>query len=88
MRIGADIIKEVKMSNEIFHVLVPVIIALFIFWLLYRIKRRLAKIIKNKIIDEFPHITDQIENFQKTIEYFNSRLDLLEHKVNELEKKE
>jgi len=75
------------MPNEIFHALVPVIIALFVFWLIYRIRRRVAKMMKNKIIDEFPLIAKQIEDFQKTIEYLNSRIDLIERKIDALENK-
>ena len=76
------------MPNEMFYAVVSLVILLFVFWLFYRIKRRLARIIKNKIIDEFPYITNQIENFQKTIDYLNSRIELLERKVNALEKNE
>lgn len=74
------------MSGELYQILIPVIVALFIFWLLYRIKRRIIKIVRNKIIDDFPNITNKIDSFQQKVDYLNVRVEFLERKVNELEK--
>lgn len=76
------------MSREIFQFLIPVIIGLFIFWLLYRINRRIARTVRDKIIDGFPNITTQLNNFQHKIDYLYSRVEVLERKINELEKRE
>lgn len=81
-------IKEgVKMPREMFQAVISLIIALFLFWLLYRIKNRIARLVRNKIIKDFPQITSTIEAFQQKINYLNSRLEFLECKINALENK-
>lgn len=75
------------MSNEMFHVAMAILIGLFIFWLLYRIKMRLTKLMTNKIVQELPSLLGQIENFKKTLDYLTSRTELLERRLDALENK-
>ena len=67
--------------------LIPVIIALLIIWLIYRIKNRVRLIVKNEIYKNFPSIKHAIENFEHRINYLNSQIDILERRIKELVKK-
>ena len=75
------------MSKEIFDVVVISIATLFLILLLYRIKRGLAKVMWNKILEDFPNIKDKLDAFQLKISYLSSKVELLENKIKELEKK-
>jgi len=75
------------MSEAMSQILVPLSIVLLLFCFLFLIKRRVSRVIHNKIVDEFPNISTEIDNFQLKIDYLNSRIDSLERKVNELASK-
>ena len=69
-------------------ILIPVAIALFIIWLIYRIRYRTRRMISKEVYKEiykhFPTIRKEMDNFEYRIKYLNSRLADLENKINEL----
>lgn len=68
--------------------ILPLIVILFVIWLLYRINSRIAqKVIGNKISKDFPYLKSSAENFQHKINYLHSQVEALEQRINELEKK-
>ncbi len=75
------------MSEEIFKVIIPLLIALLIIWLVYRIKNGIKHIIQKEVGDNFPFIKDATNNFSHKIDYLNTRVELLERRINELENK-
>ena len=76
------------MPEDFDQVIIPIIICLFVIWLLYRINNRIAqKVVGNKISKDFPYLKSSAENFQHKIDYLVSRMEVLEQKINELEKK-
>jgi peptidoglycan hydrolase CwlO-like protein len=72
------------MSQDMFRIVAPAIIALLIIWLIYRIKQRIRVLIKNEIYNNFPAIKNTINDFEQRLNNFNSQIDMLEHKVKEL----
>ena len=75
------------MSEDIFKALVPVIIALLIIWLIYRIKNRIKILIRDEIYNNFPSIKDTIDNFEHRIDYLKTQIEILEGKIKEPENK-
>lgn len=75
------------MSEENFRILVPVIIALLIIWLIYRIKNSIKATIKNEIYSNFPSIKDTINNFQLRIDYLKTQVEALERRIKDLGEK-
>jgi polyhydroxyalkanoate synthesis regulator phasin len=64
-----------------------VLIVLFVFWLIFRIEKRVANMIRNKIFENFPNIKDQLDNFQHKLDYLTSQMEFLQRKVSALEDK-
>ncbi|GEM_PF-1860975 len=76
------------MPEDFDQVILPVIICLFVIWLLYRINNRIAKsVVGNKLSKDFPYLKSSAENFQHKVDYLASRLEVLEQKINEIERK-
>ncbi len=75
------------MPEDIFKILTPVIIALLIIWLIYRIKLQVRHMIRNEIYTNFPSIKDAIGSFERRIDYFKSQVDALERRMNEIERR-
>ena len=75
------------MPEEYQRVIIPVIIALLLIWLIYRIKRQVKKIVSNEIYANFPSIKDTISNFELRIENLKTQGEVLEHKLQKIESK-
>jgi hypothetical protein len=73
------------MSDELFRILVPVVIALLIIWLIYRIKMRIGATIRNEIYNNFPTIKNTIDNFQIRMDHLKTQIEILEGKIKDLE---
>ncbi len=68
--------------------ILPLLVILFVIWLLYRINSRIAnKVVGNRISKDFPFLKSSAENFQHKVDYLHSQMELLEQRINELEKK-
>ena len=63
------------------------VVALFIIWLIYRTERRIKLTVKNEIYNNFPAIKHAIGNFEQRIDYLKTRIETLNHRINELEKR-
>ena len=66
-------------------ILLPIVLALFIIWLVFRMKRRIPFIVRNEVYNHFPSIKETITSFEQRIEYLKIQLEVLERKMNELE---
>jgi hypothetical protein len=76
------------MPEDFDQVILPVLVCLFVIWLLYRINNRIAKkAVGNRISKDFPYLKSSAENFQHKVDYLASRLEVIEQKINELERK-
>lgn len=72
------------MTGNFPEILIPVVLFLFIFWLIYRIENRIAR---QAIYRNFPFFKDAVGNFQQKIDNLNARIELLEGKLITLERK-
>jgi uncharacterized protein YoxC len=70
------------MDDGFFLAIIVAVIFLFVIWLIYRIDKLAAK---KSIYKDFPFIKDAMDNFQHKIDYFTTRMDALEEKVNKLQ---
>jgi len=68
-------------------IIIPGIIVLFIIWLIYRIKNRIRLVVSNEIYKNFPAIKKTIDSFEHRMNYLKTQIELLEHKITELENK-
>lgn len=75
------------MFEENYKILLPIIVALLIIWLIYRIKHRIRAIVKNEIFNNFPLIRDEINNFEHRLGYLNTQIELLERKLSNIKGK-
>ncbi len=76
------------MPEDFDQVILPVIVCLFVLWLLYRINNRIAqRVVRNKISKDFPYLKTSAENFQHKVDYLHSRVEVLEQRINEFERK-
>jgi len=75
------------MNEDIAKALLPVLVALFMIWLIYRIKNKVHLMIKNEIFKNFPTIRDTIGNLEFRLKYMTSQLEALEKRIKELEPK-
>lgn len=75
------------MSQDIYKIIIPVIIALLIIWLIYRIKNKVKLAVKNEIFNNFPSIKHTIENFERRLDYLKTQAEALERKIGELKDK-
>lgn len=75
------------MSEELFKILIPGVIALLIIWLIYRIKNRIKRTIRDEIYSHFPSIKDEVDNFQRRIDYLKIQIEGIEQRIRELESK-
>lgn len=75
------------MSEELFKIFIPAIIAVLIIWLIYRIKRGIRRTITDEIYNNFPLIKSCIDGFEQKIEFFKTEIEVFENKLKELEKK-
>lgn len=76
------------MPEDLNQGVLPIIVCLFVIWLLYRINNRIAqRVVGNKITKDFPYLKSSAENFQHKVDYLNSRVEIVEQRINELEKK-
>lgn len=73
--------------EEYLRIIIPVIIALLLIWLIYRIKRQVKRIVSNEIYANFPTIKDTISNFELRIENLKTQVETLEHKLQKIESK-
>ena len=72
------------MFSERFNIIVPVIIAILIMWLMYRIKRRVEVVVKSEIYRSFPSIKNVIDNFEQRINFLKTSVEELESKIAKL----
>jgi hypothetical protein len=75
------------MSEDFSSALIPVVIALFIIWLIYRIKFQIKTMIKNEIFNHFPLIKDSIATLDFRLNYIKNQLESCEKKLKEIEAK-
>ena len=68
-------------------ILISGIIVLLIIWLIHRIKNRIRLIVSNEIYKNFPAIKNSIDSFEHRMNYLKTQIELLEHKITELENK-
>ena len=73
------------MSEELFKIFIPAIIALLIIWLIYRIKRGIKRTITDEIYNNFPLIKSSIDGFQQKIEFFKTEIEVFENKLKDIE---
>lgn len=75
------------MSEDIAKALLPVLVALFMIWLIYRIKYKVHLMIKNEIFKNFPTIRDTIGNLEFRLKFIANQLESIEKRIKELEPK-
>jgi cell division protein FtsB len=75
------------MEQEIFRILAPALIILFIMWLIYRITIQSRIIVTKEIYKNFPYIKGVIDDFERRIEYLKGEVNTLERKIKELNSK-
>ena len=66
------------MTGNLPEILIPVVLFLFIIWLIYRVENRLAR---RAIYRNFPFFKDAVGNFQQKIDNLNARVESLEEKL-------
>jgi cbb3-type cytochrome oxidase subunit 3 len=72
-----------NMSHLIFLIF-PIVIFLFIIWLVYRIENRAAREV---IYRNFPFFKEAVDSFHIKLEYLITRVDALEDKIDRIENK-
>lgn len=75
------------MSEDIAKALIPALVALFIIWLIYRIKNQVHLMIKNEIFKNFPTIKDSIGNLEYRLKFIKNELESFEKRIKDLEAK-
>ena len=75
------------MPEDVYNLLGMSVVALFIVWLIYRTENRIKLTVKNEIYNNFPSIKHAIGNFEQKIDYLKTRIESLNNRLNELEKK-
>jgi uncharacterized protein YoxC len=75
------------MPEDISKIIIPIVIALLIIWLIYRIKNRVRLTIKDEIYKNFPSIKNAIDNFEHRLDYLKTQLEVLERRIKESENK-
>ena len=75
------------MSEDTTRLIILAVIALFVIWLIYRIKNRIKLMIRDEIYHNLPSVRDAIKNFEGRINYLNTLVEVLEKKIKELENK-
>ena len=73
------------MPENVYQALIPIVVILFVIWLVYRIEKRLKPMVKDEIYGNFPFFKDAIEGFGLKINYITTRIEELERRVKELE---
>ena len=73
--------------EEYLRIVIPIIVALLLIWLIYRIKRQVKRIVSNEIYANFPSIKDTIANFQLRIDNLKTQVEVLENKLQKIESK-
>lgn len=74
------------MPDDMSHTIFPLVIILFVIWLLYRINNRIANnVMGNRMSKDFPFLKASAENFQRKIDYLNSQIEVLGQRINHLE---
>lgn len=73
--------------EDSYRIIIPIVIALLIIWLIYRIKNRLKLIVRDEICNNFPSVQVAISNFEHRIDYLKTLVESLERKITELENK-
>lgn len=63
--------------------ILPVILLLFIIWLVHRLERRT---IENAIYKNFPFFKEAVNSFQQKLDYFDLRLEQLENRISKIER--
>ena len=67
--------------------LVPVLVLLFIIWLIHRIETRMRPIAKKAVYDNFPFLKNSVDNVEQKLKYINTRMESMEVRIAELEEK-
>ncbi len=76
------------MPDDLSEGILPLLVILFVIWLLHRINNRIAqKVVGNRISKDFPYLKSSAENFQHKLDYLYSQIEILEQRINGLEKK-
>ena len=73
--------------EEYLRIVIPIIVALLLIWLIYRIKRQVKRIVSNEIYANFPSIKDTIANFELRIDNLKTQVEVLENKLQKIESK-
>ena len=72
------------MPEKLLGQLGPIIIALLAAWLVYRVLRKVKNIIRNKFINDFPLVKEELNTFQIKIDHLQAQVDSLEQKISDL----
>ena len=75
------------MPQDLIRALVPVIIALLLLWLLYRIKRNIRLLIREEIFKDFPSVKDAIDKFDQRIGFLTAEIEALERKIAKIKER-
>ena len=76
-----------SIPSNLSQILIPVIIFLFIVWLIHRIENRLRPMAKQAIYDNLPFLKTSAESFEQKINFLAAHLESLENRITQLEKK-
>ena len=71
-------------TPHLVFIIIPIVIFLFIIWLVYRIENRAAQEV---IYKNFPFFKDSVDSFHLKLEYLITRVNMLEEKIVRLENK-
>ena len=63
------------------NIIIPIIVALLIIWLVYRIQIRIKLIITREFLNNFPSIRRNVDDLESRLEYLNNRVRELEEKL-------
>jgi len=78
-----NILFAVFMPGNLNPFILPVILLLFIVWLVHRLERRT---VEDTIYKNFPFFKEAVNSFQQKLTYLDLRLTELDNRISKLEK--
>ncbi len=71
------------MLGDMHQFILPVVLLLFIIWLVHRLERR---IVEGAIYKNFPFFKEAVNSFQQKLDYLDLRIEQIENRISNLER--